>query len=192
MTGRFGLGCGKRTNRRETTLSNHRTTPQARHAKRPLRRRQAHGCHAYLPSAIRSRRLHAPASFVRAIADVLLVDHAPPTRLSWASRKRLYLCPALPSCSPIRYPCPLTTRTSLSLLRPPSNPQLLIKALGHPSRLTRSSGRHLSLSAMPMHPPHRTRLLPSRCRLLWLQNLVSHRKWVPHGRQNSKRHPRLV
>ena len=95
-TRRSGLEFGRRTNLRETTPSSHRTTPQARLSRRPLRRRGAHGCHASTLSAIKSRQLRAPVSSVRAIAGVVLVDHVPPTRLSRASRKQPCLCPALP------------------------------------------------------------------------------------------------
>lgn len=189
---------GRRTNLHETTLSSYRTTPQARQARRPLRRRRSYGYHASPLSAKKSRRLRAPACSARAIADMVLMDRVPPIRLSRASRKRLYLHLALPlgfphsvepdPCSPMR---PLMMRTSLSLLRPPSNLRLLIKVFAHPLLLPRGSSCHLLLSATLTHCPHRNRLLPSHGQLLQLPNLVSLRKWVPRGRKNCRHLPRL-
>jgi hypothetical protein len=118
--GRSGLEFGRRTSLCETILSSHRTTPQAPQSRRPLQRQQAHDCHASPLSAIKSRRLHAPVSSAQVIADVVLVDHVPPTQSSQASRKQPYLCPAPPLGFPHSM-CPPMTRTSLSLLAPPSN-----------------------------------------------------------------------
>jgi len=187
--GRSGLEFGRRTSLRETILSSHRTTPQAPRSRRPLRRRRAHDYHASSLSAIKSRRLRAPVSFAQAIADVVLVDHVPPTQSSQASRKQLYLCPAPPLGFPHSM-CPMM-RTSLSLLPPPSNLRPLIKVLARSLALPRgSSHRHLLLATLTLHP-HRHRLLPSRCQLKRPPNLVSLRKWVPHGRKNSMHLPRL-
>lgn len=119
---RFGLGSGGKTNRRETTPSNRRITPQARQVRHPLRRRRAHAYHASPPSAAKSRRLRALASSVRATADVVPVDRVPPTPSSQGSRETLYLHPALlleVFCSRALNPrsymrplCPLTTKIS--------------------------------------------------------------------------------
>lgn len=187
--GGSGSEFGRRTSLRETTLSSHRTTPQAPRSRRPLRRRRAHDCHARPLSATKSRRLRAPVSSAQAIADVVPVDHVPPTQSSQARRKRPYLCPA-PLLGFSHSMCPPMTRTSLSLLAPPSNLRPLIKVPRSLALLRGSSHRHLMLATLALHP-HRHRLLPSRCQLKRPPNLVSLRKWVPRGRKNSMRLPRL-
>ena len=200
-TRRFGLGCGRRTSRRETTLSNHQTIPQARRARRPLRRRRARGYRVSPPSATRYRRLRAPASSARVIADVLLVGLVPHTPLSRAGRKRLYLRPALllgvsrsekpDPCSPMRSPCHLTTRTSLSLLKPPSNPRPLNTAPTCLPLLPQGSSYHPLVSATLTCRPHRHRLCSDSQQRIRSSSLASRRKWVPHGRRSSRCHLRL-
>jgi hypothetical protein len=79
---RFGSEYGIRANHHETTLSNHRTTCQARHSRSLLPRTEPRDYSVRLFTVARSHRLCAPVNFARVTAASVLVVLATLTLLS--------------------------------------------------------------------------------------------------------------